>query len=441
MSDKESLTRQVAALCAAYEFESIPADVIAFAEIALMDCLGCMYRGAQEPLTEILGEEFTAEAWQPERLLRGEVSGLLPSNLAMLIGSAAHAIDYDDTHPMVGHVGAPVIGAVLALARTESFSNKQVLTAIVAGYECAARVSSLISGDHYEKGFHTTSTLSIFGAAAACSNLLGLNVDQTCQVIGLTTTQVSGVKSTFGTMAKPFNAGQAAASGLLAARLVAKGFTAPPNAIECPMGLMALYDGVAESEIDIAPADEYLIKQNLFKVFASCHFTHPCIEGLEMFLAENAFASEDIASVGVKVAPLAIKTAAIVEPKSGLECKFSFPQIVAMVLCGKDPSEEALFSDEVLEDAAINQLREKVTVTGDGEPDPGRIAYEITLKNGESFSWLYDYNENQPSDELVAERVEKKFLSNVKKSYGESVANTMLASFGDIKNINQTFSL
>jgi 2-methylcitrate dehydratase PrpD len=442
MADNESITRDLATLCANYTYCSIPREAIRMAELALLDFLGCMYRGAKEPLTEILVREYYDLALSIETLLPGHLPSAAPTNLAMVLGCAAHAIDYDDSHPIVkGHLGAPVIGAVLALARIHKFLNRQIITAIVAGYECATRVAQLITPDHYEKGFHTTATLGVYGAAGACANLLGLSVPQICQVFGLATTRVSGLKCTFGTMAKPFNAGSAAASGLMAASLVKKGFTAPIAAVEDSMGLLALYDGFTTPEPKLSPVSEYLILGNMFKIYASCHFTHPCIEGIKRYCEEISIVVDDIERLELKVSTIAIKTAYIVDPDSGLACKFSFPQIAAMVLCGLDLSDDSVFVDEILNDKEINRVRNKICVDIDEQLSPGCISFELNLKNDTVHSWQYNYLDYQTSDKDDSEDLENKFIANVSSAFDETFAKALLADVLTIRYGSETFNL
>jgi len=100
-------------------------------------------------------------------------------------------------------------------------------------------VGSLVTRSHYERGFHSTATVGSFGAAAAARLLLDLDESQMAIALGLAGTQAAGLKSMFGTMAKPFHAGRAAANGVLAARLVARGFTANPGVLVVAQGFVA----------------------------------------------------------------------------------------------------------------------------------------------------------------------------------------------------------
>src|SRR5262249_45966409 len=152
--------------------------------------------------------------------------------------------DFDDTHTaMNGHPSAPVLPALLALAETGTASGERLLPALVAGVELECRLATALGPRHYAVGFHSTGPLGAFGAAAACAHLLDLDEEQWTHALGLAGTQAAGLKSGFGTMAKPLHAGRAASTGLLAALLACGGFTANPTVIEAPQGFAATHAG------------------------------------------------------------------------------------------------------------------------------------------------------------------------------------------------------
>ncbi len=158
-----------------------------------------------------------------------------PHGAALINGAAGHALDYDDVvSALNGHPTAPVAPAVLAQAEEAKASGKAVIDALIAGVEVEAALGAMTGGSHYEKGFHATCTLGTIGAAAGCARLMGLDEVQTGWALGIAASQAAGLKCNFGTMTKPFHVGKAAANGLLAARLAARGFTAYPEAISPP---------------------------------------------------------------------------------------------------------------------------------------------------------------------------------------------------------------
>ena len=169
-----------------------------------------------------------------------------------------------------------------------------MLRAYIAGYETAGFVGSLVMRSHYERGFHGTATLGSFGAAAAAGLLLDLDEAQMAIALGLAGTQAAGLKSMFGTMAKPFHAGRAAANGVLAARLAARGFTANAGVLEDAQGFVATQSDADPSAEKPLPRPGSLVVGTLFKYHAACYLTHSSIEAIKQLRRQLAFSGPDV---------------------------------------------------------------------------------------------------------------------------------------------------
>src|SRR5205814_1903781 len=153
---------------------------------------------------------------------------------ALVNGTAAHALDFDDvSNSLGGHPSAPILPAIFALGEVLDRPEKPVggrdfITAYVAGFETETRIARGVHFHHYEKGWHPTATLGVFGAAAASCHLLGLDRAKTAQALAIAASLASGIKANFGTMTKPLHVGHTARNGLFAALLARDGFTANP---------------------------------------------------------------------------------------------------------------------------------------------------------------------------------------------------------------------
>ena len=168
------ITQIIAEQALSYRFDQLPAEVVQFSKLAILDTVGCAVRGMREPCAIILADVIAGKAIPAADLLNLTRHIGSPAEAAQFFGTAAHAIDFDDGMPVgnAGHIGVGVVSAVLTLASRLDVSGRDMITAVVAGYETAARVSALMDEAHYARGFHTTSTTSSFGATAACCNLM-----------------------------------------------------------------------------------------------------------------------------------------------------------------------------------------------------------------------------------------------------------------------------
>jgi 2-methylcitrate dehydratase PrpD len=292
---------------------------------------------------------------------RCERAGLLDA--ALINGAASHALDFDDTHTlMMGHPSVPVIPAVLALAERDGRDGQAVVDAIVAGVEMECRAGALLGPSHYAAGFHSTGTLGTFGAAAACAHMLDLDQERWRHAIALAGTQAAGLKSGFGTMAKPLHAGRAASNGLLAALLARGGFTGNPDVIETAQGFAATHaapDATA-SRLD-ALRDRFLITDTLFKYHAACYLTHATIEAASQIRRDAGLRAGDIESVEVRASAACIGVCDIAEPSTGLEGKFSLRATAAMTLLGDDTSDPAAYTDARMADGDLLSMRDRIT--------------------------------------------------------------------------------
>jgi 2-methylcitrate dehydratase PrpD len=250
---------------------------------------------------------------------------------------------------------------------------------------------------HYALGFHATGTLGTFGAAAACAHLLGLDGTAWAHALALAGTQASGLKSGFGTMAKPLHAGRAAQNGLFSALAARGGFVANPEVIETAQGFAATH-GTPELDGDRLRAydGKWLICDTLFKYHASCYLTHAPIEAALKMRGEGLKAA-DVESVQIRGSAGCIGVCDIAEPRTGLEGKFSLRATVAMALLGDDTADPASFNDARMASADFVAMRDRVSFV----TVPGRVPTQATVAvRADGKEMAADADVGQPAEDL-----------------------------------------
>ncbi len=389
-----------------------PDDAREAARHCLLDFLGCALAGSREPLSRILVDEVAKSEGSGEAALIGRSERASRLTAALLNGAAGHALDFDDAHMLMGgHPSVPVIPAVLALAETTGARGTAALEAMVAGIELECRLGALIGGKHYAIGFHSTGTLGTFGAAAACAQLLNLDEDGWLRALGLAGTQAAGLKSGFGTMAKPLHAGRAASNGLLSALAAHGGFTSNPSILETEQGFAVTHAG---AELKADAVDRYngrfLVRDTLFKYHASCYLTHAPINAAQQIRRQHQVDPKSIDDVEVRVAPGLLGVCNIQQPTTGLEGKFSVRATTAMALEGDDTSNLATFSDAKVREPALVALRDRVRVVT-VEKIPTTRATVVVSANGKRFEAESDSGE--PAADLKSQResLTRKFMA------------------------------
>src|SRR5688500_5237812 len=235
-----TIARELAHRICKTTFDALSAGAVRYAKIGLLDTLGVGVAGCSEDAA-IIARRSTDCAAGPA-LVWGTRERTVPLEAAFLNGIAANVLDFDDcTDNLGGHPSSPVLPALLALAEKLGADGRAVLTAYVVGFEIETQLGRGVNFHHYEKGWHPTSTLGVFGAGAACAKLLGLEADRTTHTLALCASLAAGVKSNLGSMGKPLHIGQASRSGLLAATLASNGFTGNADALEHHQGFFELF--------------------------------------------------------------------------------------------------------------------------------------------------------------------------------------------------------
>jgi 2-methylcitrate dehydratase PrpD len=405
-----NITQQLCEAVVSLKFDDFPKDVIVEAKLCLIDWLGVALGGAHEPLTKILLDLTASLGGAPQASVIGHARKDSLLHAALINGSASHALDFDDVHfQMMGHPTVPVMPALLALAETRHATGRDLLTAFISGFEAECRIGSSVLPFHYQQGWHATSTIGRFGAAVACSKLLGLDTGRMTYSVGLAGTQSAGLKQVFGTMAKPFHAGKAAMDGLLSALLAEKGFTCSDDILAGEKGFCEVLSPDRNPDLIVSGfGDDFAIRNVMFKRHASCFETHPTIDAA-LALREKV-KPEEIAEIRVEAMPVAVEIAGKPKPQTGLEGKFSLAYCAALVLaCGE--SGEEYFTDEKVQSEALVRLREKTSVSVN--EDLGLTQAQVTVRttDGREFTGMGDTLESAADKERRTSDLLRKFRS------------------------------
>ncbi len=439
----DGLTERLARQAVGYRFAELPAEAVVVAKQCILDWLGVTIAGAAEPLSEILRAEAADQGGAPQARLIGTDEQTSVAEAALVNGATSHALDYDDVHPaMGGHPTAPVAPAIFAIAEQRGANGADLIAAFVAGFETECRLGLAVGPSHYQAGWHSTATIGSFGAAAGAANLLGLTADQTARAFGIAATQAAGLKAMFGTMCKPLHAGNAARTGVTAARLAARGFTSRTDAIEAEQGFADTQAAsfAPEAAFD-EPAAGLHIRSCLFKYHAACYLTHSSLEICHRLRARHEIDPASIRAVTLGVGAGHFKVCNILAPRTGLETKFSLRHTAAFALAGEDTARLDTFSDANATRADLVALRDKVRV--EQWPDGGRRETKVGLEldDGRTFEETFDVA--QPAADLDDQwrRLEAKFRSLVAPALGTGAADRLIAACHDLDGVQSVATI
>lgn len=412
------LTERIAAFIGNKTFSDFPPEAVNVAKMGIMDCLGSAVAGIKEDSVKMMTEFVTEQGGAKRCRVPGLKIETTAPLAALLIGTMAHALDYDDVNlSMRGHPSVPLVPVIFSLGDQLNISGERAVEAYLVGFEAQAKTGLFIGGDAYEKGWHYTMTVGVIGAAAAASKILGLDEGRVQTALGIAATMTGGLRENFGTMTKPLHAGLAAQNGVTAALLAQKGFTAAQGILEATYGLKAVISaGESMSEalvIERLEEDWDILFPGVgFKKYPCCYMSHQAVDAVLSLAHQHDLRPEQVKKVRVGVNNLIPKELIHRRPATPLEAKFSMEFCMAAALIDRRLG-LAQFSDAKIKQAA--PLMEKVEMyvrEGEGEGFGVRTfksRVEIELLNGERLVSEVEVPKGYPMDPLSWAELEEKF--------------------------------
>lgn len=384
-----ALTADLGRFLANIKYDQLPADALPLVRNGFTDTVGVIMVGITEPVVDIVRRTLVEAG--PRREARACLSAMYVAapEAALLGGTAAHALDYDD-QSLSGHPSAVLVPALLAEGETLGSSGRDLVTAYVAGYEVWAELLRR-DANYHRKGWHPTAVFGMIAAAAATAVLHHLPAERAAAALAIAASHAGGLAANFGTMTKPYHAGRAARDGLVSTRLAAAGMTAGRDTLEQPQGFLnAFSPGSADIDSPARVGTEwYLLRQGMcIKRYPTCYFMHRSFESTVKLLAGRRLGADDIAEIEVTMGRGQTTVLVNQRPQTGLEAKFSehFAMAAAVIL-GRMGVDE--LTDAVVQRADIQAFFPKVKLNPVDEYDTRDPAHSptervrIRLKSGE----------------------------------------------------------
>ncbi len=417
-------------------FEAIPEAAVEMGRIAMLDWWGVTVGGVDEPVARLLREAAPEPPGPASVLGTGRTASLVTA--ALWNGTASHALDYDDTVlALPGHVTAPIFPGLLALAETRGASGRAVLTAFVLGVEVMCRVSRALAPGHYRAGWHATATLGRLGGAAACARLLGLDAAGIDRAVGLAAAQLGGIHESFGTMAKPFQVGRAAADGLLAALMAAGGMTGPAGVLDRPAWARRLSPDWAPARLHERLGQDWAVNEVFFKLFPCCFATHAALTAL-LALSPRPD-PKAIETVNLEVCPTTLLVADQRQPDTGLGGKFSMTYCAASALLRGRVTEEH-FTAEAVRDPAARALAARVRLEPRAELDEAGARAVVRLHDGSTREMVGDLRLGRDPERLRAD-LGAKFRALTEERLGREEAARLHEALGRVDEVKDLTEL
>ena len=395
----------------AVSFRETPLDkaVLHHARRAVIDWHAALYPGMVVPPVTLMKKAFAGESESP-RLK------------ALIEGTAAHTVEVDDIYrDGIYHPGAPTIAAAFAL-------NKNLVRAIVVGYEISTRIGAAMGKAHY-KHWHNTGTIGCFGAAAAAAEALQLNRSQFAHALATVTTFAAGLQQAFrmDSMSKPLHAGRAAEAGVAAALMAREGVT---GSLDVMQGFAAAMGDKPDWERGLATlGKEFHITRMTFKNHACCGHTFAAIDGALELKKRMQVKPEDIEQVEVATYKAGLEVAHYEAPRTPAEGRFSLKYVVATAL-SHGSVRLAAFEPQRLEDPVTRKLLQRISVSVDPELEaafPAQRAARVAIRaRGKREEWLQPTRIGDPDAPLSDRALEEKYFELATPVLGQEKAKEVL---------------
>ena len=355
----------------------VPAEVVANAKLAILDCLGVAVLAVSHELGQIILRLAQKEQWQGPCTIWGSAACAGARDAAFANASLAHALDYDDG----GHVTTYILAASLTLGERAEIAGRTLLEAFIAGREVRMSLDPIFSR-RFEgmgpgaRGWHANGILGPLAAACSAAKVLGLDLDQTVNAIGLAAGSCGALGRDGGTMAKPFRAGHAAATGVLCALLAGEGCTADGEALEGNYGLLSALGPLDENILASLAQNlgrEYHSTRAKIKKYPAANATHAPVEAMIRLVTKRPASPADVERIDCDLKPYPLLRLA---PKKGNEGRFSMAYCLAVALTRRRLTPDD-FTDEAARNAEVRKLIQCVRHNADSQ------SVAVVLKNGE----------------------------------------------------------
>ena len=401
-ADITGTTEAVIDFAAGASLRGMPSEAQALGRRCLIDGLAVTLAGSTVRGSAIVREYIRTLADRPEATVFGPEAMKAPAALAALAnGASGHAMDFDDTqlsttpdrtYGLLTHPTVPALSATLAVAERLDVPGALFLEAFLTGFEVECKIAEAIDPDHYTRGFHSSGTIGIFGAAVCAAKLLRLDRAALANMIAIASSLSAGIRVNFGSMTKPLHVARAAENGIFAAEIAAKGFTGGADGLDGQWGFFQVMGGGAEPDRLIGKLGRpYSIVEPgvSVKPYPCGVLSHPSMDAMLKVVAQHDITPEQIKAVRLKAGsnilePLRYKTA-----RTELEAKFCVPFLLSSIILRRKAGIRE-FTDAFVASEPVQRMMERVTTVFDPAIeamgfDKIRSVVEVDLVDGRTF--------------------------------------------------------
>ncbi len=453
-----SIAEQLANNVVQTRFENLEKVYIDRAKLRILDVIGCALVGVKGPGCNMLLDLVRRWGGAEESTIIA-FGGKVPAhNAAMMNSALARSFDFEpveaegEKKTSAAHISGTTVPTALAVSEMQAASGKDLLTALIAGDDLAARLG-VASGFDFSLGWDNTGTINLFGATAIAGKLLGLDEKRLFNAFGIALNQCAGTMAGVfdKTLAFKLPIALSCRDAIFSAELAQEGFPGVMDPFSGPRGFFALYCRHPNLEDLTKALGKKYYADCVIKPYSACRATHLSIDCALQISRRNEIKTEDIKEIVIQTAPAAIEGFVGVPFSPGVipqpHGAFSIRYTVATALLRKDVRPE-YFSEDFIFDPDIKTIIEKIVIVPITTPEQARTTHvQVVMKDGKTYSAQTDFPRGDfGRTPLTRDEIEAKYRSNlafsgtISKQNGEKVLD-MIVNLEELRDIRDLTSV
>jgi 2-methylcitrate dehydratase PrpD len=446
-----TVSERLAAFAAALSWPMVPTRVGRKVCDHILDTVGVMCAGAATQERQFLLAALDPQAHAHGASVAGDRTMLSAKDAAFANAFAGRIYTFDDTleaGPV--HPGSSVVAAALATAESiGGVAGEDLICAVLAGYEVTARVALGLGPAHYGRGFHSTGTCNVFGAAAAAARVRKLDASSVQAALGIAGGMAAGLRQhqIDGSMAdSALNGAHAAMAGVLAASLAAVGFLGPPGIIDGRFGLASLMtEGADYASMTEGLGDAYRFEAVALKPYPTCRFTHGPVHEALRLSASHQLAAERIAGIELAAFRQSIEVSDRPCYATRTEALLSHQFSLAIALSRGRLTLDDLDVATIADPGVRAQVAKIAVVHGEdleaAYPERWKHRLRISLADGET---LEAESQNPPGgidQPMARDAIMQKFIANATPVLGDAQSRRLASLVSNLAEVEDACQL
>ena len=453
MAENLTISEQMAEFALSLMYEQIPLNVIDYGKMLLMDTFGVAMSCQKLPHAEAVKNALLELKSPAVCTLWGGRDKASLADVALYNSSLIHGADYDDTHvAAIVHPSAAVTSTAVTVGEHVNASGRDMMTAIVAGWEIIVRLGLAAKGRFHDVGYHGTGIVAPFAAACVAAKLMGFSKETLVNALGICGSQSAALQEFLndGSWTKKIHPGWGAHSAIYALLMARHGYVGPKRVFEGKFGMWKTHvgdiDGLQEEFRDIGKV--WHTPEIAFKMYPVCHMTHSFIDCMLALQKEYGFTADDIQSAECRIENRCYKIVcdpreAKIHPQSDYMMRFSLPYVVAIAAIkgAVGPWEVNM---KYAKDPAVLDLMSRIQcVPDESKRNPGRVPgwLKVVTKDGHEYVKDQRYELGTLQNPIKIENVIAKFNSNLIPFYTKNEIQVLVNKIKDFDKLSNAEEL